>query len=154
MNQSTRDSLYDKLMRNTLFLILFPIIGILIGGFGFIRPQFDNVPVTRAEAQIVSGSFEKYEISKNYHELVFSDGTYYSVYSQTETAEFRDRIKSLEKGTHLTIAIHPKSGYVIEVLTDTEELLNFETSQQKIYRYSKGYIWLGAFFILASFLVT
>lgn len=154
MNQSTRDSLYDQLTRNTLFLILLPIVGILIGWFGFIRPQFDNVPVTRAEAQSVSGSFEEYEVSKNYRDLVFSDGTSYPVYPHTETAEFQDRMKSLEKGTHLTIAIHPKSGYVIEIRTDTEELLNFETSQQEIYQYGKGYIWIGAFFILASFLVT
>ena len=149
MNQSTRDSLYDQLTRNTLFLILLPIVGILIGWFGFIRPQFDNVPVTRAEAQTVSGSFEEYEVSKNYRGLIFSDGTSYPVYPHTETAEFQDRMKSLEKGTHLTIAIHPKSGCVIEIRTDTEELLNFETSQQEIYQYGKGYIWIGAFFILA-----
>lgn len=154
MEKSASDVIFDKLLGNTLFLILCPVVCIAIGLFVFILPEFDNQPVTRAEAKTVSGSFEKYEVFGNYRDLYFSDGTSYPVFPHTESAEFQKQMKAMEPGTHLTIAVHPKSGFVIEVRTDTEELMEFETAQQEIRRYGIGYICLGGVFFLLSIFIS
>jgi len=60
---------------------------------------------------------------------------------------------SLEKGTKLYILVNPNNDNVIEVKTDTEELLNFELAQKEIYDYSKGSIWAGSIFCASGVLL-
>ena len=52
-------------------------------------------------------------------------------------------MKSLEKGTRLYILVNPNNDCVVEIKTDTEELLNFEISQAEIDSYDNGYIAIG-----------
>ena len=65
--------------------------------------QSINKPIRREEAVAYSGTFERYEVSKNNREIVFGDGSCYSVYPHTEKKEFRAAMESLNKGTKLYI---------------------------------------------------
>ena len=146
--------IFIKLINSRIFLIILPVFGLIFGFFAFIFPQFSNVPITRDKAGIYSGYFERYETSKNYCEIIFSDGSEFDVYPHTEKEEFRNRMASLEKGTPLVLSVNPNNGYVIEVKTENETLLGFEKSQREIYGYGKGYIGIGIFVIVCSLFVS
>lgn len=140
--------------------VIFGIFAIIIGIF-FASISRNNAPVSLENAIVYSGSFEKYETSRNYCGIVFQDGTTYEVYPHTEKQEFRDAMNALVKGTKLYLLINPNNNYVAEVKTDTKELLNFESSQIDIDAYDDGYIWIGlftslcgVFLIVSSFLAS
>ncbi|MBQ4113554.1 MAG: hypothetical protein IJD38_12230, partial [Clostridia bacterium] len=83
----------------------------------------------REEAIAYEGEFARYEVGHNDRDLCFTDGSNFDVYAHTETNAFQETMKSLEAGTKLWILVHPHSDYVIEIRTETEELMNFEESQ-------------------------
>lgn len=118
-------------------------IAVICLGIFFIASQSVNKPIRREEAVSYSGAFLKYESSGRYCEIYFKDSSCYEVYPHTEKRAFRDAMKSLEEGTILYILQNPNNHYVVEVRTDTEEILNFEQSQKDIDRYGNGYIFLG-----------
>ena len=129
-------------VKSPLTLMIFGVLAVALGIF-FIVMQRENTPVPREEAIAYEGEFAEYEVWDNYRTLYFTDGTSHSVYPHTETTEFRKAMQSLEVGTKLYIMVHPQSGNVIEIRTDTEELLNFEASQAAIDRYDNGYVAIG-----------
>lgn len=105
-----------------------------------------NRPVPREEAISYEGTFDYYDDSwENYRTIYFEDGTSCEVYAHTETEDFRNKMDALPKGTKLYLLINPNNECAAEIRTDTQELLNFETSQQEIYQYGKGYVGIGIF---------
>ena len=132
-----------------VFNVVIAVVGMVIGLF-FIVSQGDNKPIPREEAVAYSGEFESYESSENYCGICFADGSYYAVYAHTETEEFRETMKSLTVGTPLSILVNPYNEYVIEIKTATQELLNFEASQEAIDSYDNSYIILGIVVIVCG----
>lgn len=135
---------------NPIAVLTIAILGILLGIF-FIVSQNANKPIAREAAISYSGNFDYYDTAwENYREIHFEDGSVYDIYPHTESDKFRKKMKSLEKGTKLYILINPNNDYIVEVRTDTEELLNFELSQQEIDAYDNGYIAIGIFACVAG----
>ncbi len=123
--------------------VVLAVLSILMGVF-FIYLQMDNKPISREEAVYYEGLYETYQNhSARYLEIHFQDGSCYEVYPYTQTAEFESTMEALETGTVLYIAINPNNHYVIEIKTETYEILNFEASQEAIDRYDNGYIVIG-----------
>ena len=139
---SQRHSFGDDIMNSKPAVLFVAIAGILLGLF-FIFSQNANAPIPRSEAVSYSGEFEEYEVWRHYRTIHFKDGSTYEVYAHTETQAFQNMMKSLEKGTRLYILVNPNNDCVVEIKTDTEELLNFETSQAEIDSYDNGYIAIG-----------
>lgn len=123
-------------------MLTMAIVAIFLGLI-FIFTMGDNKPIERGEAVAYSGEFESYEVWKNYCEIHFADGSVYDVYPHTESSDFRERMESLPKGTKLSVLVNPNNWYVVEIKTESEELLNFEQSQQAIDDYDNGYVVLG-----------
>lgn len=119
-------------------------------GIFFIFFPTNNTPIPREEAVAYSGTLEEYESLRNSSTLYFEDGTWCSIFPHTESAEFRQMMSSLEKGTKLYILVNPNNEYVVEIKTDDEELLNFETSQQAIDEYDNGYVIVGGIICAAG----
>lgn len=136
------NTLTNKIMNSIPMLLIMGVIGICLGLL-FICSQSSNKPIERDGAVSYSGLFERYEALKNYRTIYFTDGSCYSVYPHTDNSKFSEKIKSLDKGTKLYITVNPNNGYVAEVKTDTEELMNFEASQKAIDTYDNGYIVIG-----------
>ena len=135
----------DAIMENPIAVFVVGILAIALAII-FIVSQNSNTPVTREEAIAYTGYFDYYDTSwENSRNIYFEDGMDWDVYAHTETQEFYDRMMALEKGTKLYLLINPNNECVAEIRTDTEELLNFEESQQEVYSYGKGYVWIGAF---------
>ena len=139
---SNRNSFGYDIMKSKPAVLVVAIAGILLGLF-FIFSQNANAPIPRSEAVSYSGEFEEYEVWRNYRTIHFKDGSTYEVYAHTETQDFQNMMKSLEKGTKLYLLVNPNNECVVEIKTDTEELLNFETSQAEIDSYDNGYIAIG-----------
>lgn len=118
------------------------VIGIFLGLF-FIFSQSVNKPIERIEAVSYSGTFEAYESRRKDCTIYFRDGSCYEIYPYTESNAFRKAMTSLDKGTPLYILVNPNNDYVVEIKTDTEQLLNFEQSQEAINSYDNGYIFIG-----------
>ena len=139
-----RHSYEDEIMKSKPTLIVMGILAIILGLF-FALSEGSNAPISRSEAVSYSGEFEKYDVGRNYRTICFKDGSYYNVYPHTEETEFRNAMDSLEKGTRLYILVNPNNDYVAEIKTDTQELLNFELSQEAIAKYDNGYVAIGIF---------
>ena len=136
-------------INNPAIVIIIGILGFLMGVF-FIVMQSGNKPIRRTEAVAYSGEFQEYEIWNDYRTIYLSDGSEYNVYTHTESREFSDKMKSLEAGTMLYILVNPNNDYVIELKTDTEELINFDVEQAEINAYANGYIGIGIFACVAG----
>ena len=140
-------------INNPIAVWVMAVLGIAVGIF-FIVSQSDNKPIPREQAVAYTGYFDHYDaFSKNYRFVYFTDGSCYDVYTHTETQEFRDRMLALEKGTELSVLVNPNNGYVVEITTEAEELLNFEQSQQEIDDYDNGYIGIGIFMCVSGVLL-
>lgn len=141
----TINGLSGAMTENPVVVMVVAVLAILFGVF-FTFMQNSNQPILREEAVAYSGCFDYYDDSwDNYREICFEDGSVYDVYAHTETADFQEKMKSLSKGTKLYLLVNPNNDYVVEIKTDTEELLNFEASQQEIYDYGWGYVGIGVF---------
>lgn len=140
----------NSIMNNPISILILSVLIILMGSI-FVFSQSSNKPISREEALSFSGNFDYYDaVWESYRDIYFEDGSCYSVYAHTETTEFFESMKSLEKGTKLYILINPNNNYVVEVKTDTQELLNFELSQKAIDSYDNGYIAIGIFCIVGG----
>ncbi len=139
-NQNSKISSFKN--TSPVSLIIVAIIGLLIGIF-FCSLSTRFKIITKEQAIAFSGEFSNYETGKNYCGISFADGSYYEIYPHTEPKKFSEAMNELEAGTTLHILIEPNCEYVIEVKTDSTELLNFEQSLQDIYEYEKGYFVIG-----------
>jgi len=146
---SYRQTWADAVLEYPIACIICGLIAIVFGAF-FIFLQSDNKPITKAEAEAYTGTFEKYQSHRNYCYIDLEDGSSYNVYPHTQTEEFRDRMEKLEKGTVLYILVNPNNDYVAELRTDSEEILNFEKSQEAIESYDNGYVGIGIFVIVCG----
>ena len=143
---------YNMVMNSPSMTVTFAVIVICAGLFLALF-QSINKPIRREEAVAYSGTFERYEVSKNSRKIVFGDGSCYSVYPHTEKKEFRAAMESLDKGTKLYILVNPNNDCVIQIKTDTEELLNFEEAQAAIDKYDDGYIFIGISMCVSGILI-
>jgi len=130
-NQSKKSTFLNNIDRNPTFILIMAFIAILLG-IAVLFLQTLNKPIPREEAEAYSGEFDYYDITpENDCEVYFEDGSCYFVYSCFQN-NFNSKINALEKGTKLYILVNPNNNYVVEIKTDTEEILNFELSQQEI----------------------
>ena len=148
----TPDPLFTTVTKSLPATLGFAVFAIVMGIL-FILLLGDTTPVPREEAIAYEGEFARYEVGHNDRDLCFTDGSNFDVYPHTETNAFQETMKSLEEGTKLWILVHPHSDYVIEIRTETEELMNFEESQIDIDRYMIGYKVIGGFMIFAGVFV-
>ena len=148
----TPDPLFTAVTKSLPATLGFAALAVAMGIL-FILLLGDTTPVSREEAIAYEGEFARYEVGHNDRDLCFTDGSNFDVYPHTETNAFQETMKSLEEGTKLWILVHPHSDYVIEIRTETEELMNFEESQIDIDRYMIGYKVIGGFMIFAGVFV-
>ena len=146
----TRMQWIDAIMETPKGMIILGVISILLGIVFAVTAPVGMEPVAREEAVAYEGEFEKFREGKNDKIIYFTDGTKYGFYAHTAPEEFCERIRELEKGTKLYLLINPNNGYAAEVRTESEELLNFETSQQEAADYQIGYVIIGLLVVLAG----
>lgn len=141
---------FDDIVNKPTTLFIFGVLAIVFGLF-FCAVNGNTAPVSRSEAIYYEGEFDWYEDSyAKFREIRFGDGSVFSVFPYTESAEFNYNMNALPRGTKLYLLINPNTDYVAEVRTETEELLNFDVSQKEIREYHYGYIGIGVFVCAAG----
>lgn len=143
--QIKRQMRKTELVRNIVLGIAALAMGVIFAFFAT-----DNKPVTREEAQSYSGALASVDRGENFYCLHFTDGAMHELYPHTVPTEVDEALHSLPIGTTLHLLINPNNRFIAEIRTDTEELLNFEASQQAIENYEKGYVWIGGFVMLCG----
>lgn len=134
-------------------VILFSaVVGILFGIF-FLFFQNTYSPILREQAESVSGEFEKYEEADGYCGITLQDGTYCLISADTVSSDLESALTALEKGAMLHILINPRSHFVIEIRTDTAELLNLDAAQRAIRSKNSGSTILGVVLLAAGLLL-
>jgi len=142
-----------NIANNPIAVTIIAVIAIIAGIF-FTVSHFKDSPIPREDAVSYTGEFDFYDAPiDSLRGINLTDGSVHHVFPYTETEEFYQKMTSLEKGTKLYILVNPNNDNVIEVKTDTEELLNFELAQKEIYDYSKGSIWAGSIFCASGVLL-
>ena len=134
-----------------IFVIIVIVLSTIMGIF-FMFSNKSNESVSREEAIFHEGYFEYYYYTSKYADLEISGcEETLNIFPHTQSEEFIERMASLTGADKLCVAVHPDSGYVIEIIAnESEEILNFEASQTDIYNYSKGYVWIGAVEIMLA----
>lgn len=148
----TPDPLFTAVTKSLPATLGFAVLAIVMGIL-FILLQGNTTPVPREEAIAYEGEFARYEVGHHVRDLCFTDGSNFDVYAHTETNAFQETMKSLEAGTKLWILVHPHTDYVIEIRTETEELMNFEESQIDIDRCVVVYKVIGGITIFAGLFI-
>ncbi|MBE6584969.1 MAG: hypothetical protein E7645_00410 [Ruminococcaceae bacterium] len=147
--RNSKSAMADTILNSLPATLIVALLCFLMGVF-FIIPQQDNKPIPREEAVAYEGKFEKYTTARNDCTIHFTDGSTYEIYPHTESSDLRKAMNSLEKGTRLYLMVNPNNGYVVEIKTDTQELMNFETSQEELDAFDNGYIFIGVFVIFCG----
>ena len=152
----------DVIYKRPIILILIGVLAIIMGAVIFI-PVRSYVSVTRDEAVSYTGKFDRFEYNEDgdYYEVYFSDDSLYYMTTSDEAIELANNKDVLEKGSQLQILINPKTDYVLEIKTDDEELLSFDSTLESLR--SEGaaisvfaivVIGMGVFLLVIARLVT
>ena len=133
MEKTLTDAFLEKMKTSILLRVLVVVVGVGVGLFAFILPIRNYVPVAREDAEVYVGYFEKLKSLRNFRTVCFQDGAEYELYPHTIPKELLKSFETMEKGTKLFLLVNPNSHCIAEIRTETEELLNFEISQQTTY---------------------
>ena len=132
-------------------VIAFCLLGFVVGII-FFHQSADDTPISRNQARVITGNYEKYESSRNYFGI-FINGKDYSIYPHIDTSKIEKELENLEKGTLIVALINPNNNLIVELKTPTHEILNFDQSQIDILKQEKLFVWLGVFLWIASFFI-
>ena len=146
--QRRRETYKRELIRNILTGVVAIFLGLLFAGIASYNP-----PTTREEAIAYTGVLQEIDEGDNCYDLLFADGTWQSLYPHTVGRDLRDRLEAVPVGTTLHLLINPHTEYVVEIRTDSEELMNLEQTQEEIDRYDNCYIWIGGIVSLCGLVV-
>lgn len=152
----------DVIYKRPIILILIGALAIIAGIVIFI-PVRSYVSVTRDEAVSYTGEFDRFEYNEDggYYEVYFSDDSLYYMTTSDETIELANNKDALEKGSQLHMLINPKTDYVLEIKTDDEELLSFDSTLESLRSEGEVFsvlavvvIGMGVFLLVSARLAT
>lgn len=110
-----------------------------------------NVPISKEHATVITATFEKAEFfygsvgrtSLQDVMLFFTDTEQQCLDGTCVDQTLRDELKTMKRGTELTMRINERNGCVVELKTDTKELLSFDTAQEKLKNEGISFFCLG-----------
>lgn len=139
--------------KDALFLL---IAGLIMGTVFTFGMQYWNAPITQDEAIHTDAVFLSYKEQRGNgyikeiivqfedHEQLYIDGACIS-------QELVDKINTITPGTAVSIIFHPHSDTIMQMCTDTVEVLEFEDSVRKLDSEAGVFFYLGIFcYIMAG----
>ena len=121
-----RGSVMDWIIGSNAAILVIAIVGILLGAVIAIATPWAGTPVSREDALAYSGGFLSYGTEEDAYVILFEDGGEYWLDESTETPALRESLETMERGTVLHLLVDPRSDCVLELRTDTEELLRYD----------------------------
>lgn len=110
---------------------------LLLGTIFLVSTYTYYTPVAREDTVAVNATFSSYrEItgknSRREIKVFFDDRELLVMESACMTKEVYKKMRELKSGDRLEMRIHPKRGYIIEIVCDGKELLSFEKAERLI----------------------
>lgn len=120
---------------------------------------FANSPITKTAAKEKVAVYNHYAVeygpklrrsvnTLNYIELFFENEEKEYIRGACVNKELIKDIEALEKGTKLHMMINPDNNYIIELKTNSDELLNFDYAQKKLQQEGVGFLCIGIFMLV------
>lgn len=137
--------------------ILAAVFALLVSCAIGISSLLTSIPIERSEAVKETVSFDCYEF--NYHtyhfrttlrsiKLFFDNGEYSFIGRGCIDETLKKKIAKLEKGEQLHILKRANSNFLLELKTDSAEILNFDFAQDKILEQCITNLGISAIFFL------
>lgn len=110
----------------------------LLGTIFLVSTYTYYTPVAREDTIAVNATFSSYRETKGKNrsreiKVFFDDRELLVMESACMTnAEVYEKMRKLKAGDRLEMRIHPKRGYILEVVCDGKELLSFEKAERLI----------------------
>lgn len=147
-----KDTPYMRLAEQGAMLYIIALLAFIVS-LVFLLSPIVHKPVTRADAPTYRFEFDFAESGKNYMTVYARTGEVYDIYPHTLEQGAMERILSVERGTPVSVAVHPESGYVIEMKIRDETVLDFDTYMSKNYKYQFGYVFIGVILVLCGIML-
>ena len=126
-----------------LFMIGISVLCVLIS-IVFITMPNRYKSITREEAQQYEGAYSSHnQDGQDYVDIIFEDETELTIHQCCAYGEILDGLKALHEGEKLYVLINPTTDYIVELKTESKELLNFDDSQRLMLFEAKAFMWLG-----------
>lgn len=121
----------------------------------FVTQSADYEILERSQCSAYTGLYASYSADSNdYVDVHLTNKEYYTVHYANASDDFLEKLDALEKGAYLEILENPKAMYVVEILADGQEILNFDTAQTAMLQAETGFVYLGiALYIGAAYLL-
>ena len=126
----------DKKRRTALMTAL---ASFLLGTIFLVSTYTYYTPVAREDTVAVNATFSSYrhrqttgKNSRREIKVFFDDRELLVMESACMTKEVYEKMRELKSGDRLEMRIHPKRGYILEIVCDGEELLSFEKAERLI----------------------
>ena len=131
------------------------VTGILLGTVFSFGMHYWESSVSKEDAIHIEAAFSSYEklysrggVSKikvyfQDREPLFIDGTCCS-------QSVQNKLKGLKSGTILQLYVHPHSRTLLEIKTDSDSILLFEESIEKLSSEVNGFLFLGLFMYVCA----
>lgn len=109
----------------------------LLGTIFLVSTYTYYTPVAREDTIAVNATFSSYRETKGKNrsreiKVFFDDREPLVIESACMTKEVYKKMRELKSGDRLEMRIHPKRGYILEIVCDGKELLSFEKAERLI----------------------
>lgn len=153
---SYKEKLEKKRIRETKIFTLFAVIAGTAIGIFFLFYALTYQPLPREEAVAFSGQLARYKESQSSRyggRLYFGDDSQFELENAYETKELTEALQSLVPGTTLYLLIDPELNCVIEIRTESRELLNLDEAQQEILSERRAFIFIAILLFVCDILL-
>lgn len=119
----------------------------------FFNVYISNTSVEKSESESIVADFEDYDYQKgrghsiNYLFLIMESGENLSIDGVCVNEKLQNTIEEMEKGTRLHALVSNNTNTVVELKTDSEELLSFDYAQKKLRQEGIGFLVLSVFML-------
>lgn len=128
--------------------VFFIIVGIVMGTVFTFGMQYWNEPIQREDARVIAATYDSYyrDESPRHHRgiiVYFTDHDQLTIDSMCLRQDVLDNIEKLSSGDCLELLVHPNSDTIWEMKSDTDTILPFELSQERLKGENIGFGILG-----------
>jgi len=142
-NTGKRIRIGFSLSDSPVIVIIMSIVAIAMATF-FVTMKNDFAFVERTECLAYTGTFEAYKQDhQDYIDLYFVDDEVLTVHHACGSDAFFDKLDALEKGERVAVLVNPNVDFVVEIKTDTQEVLNFGSAQKAMKNEAITFMWMG-----------
>lgn len=149
-NKQKRKRITFEFSHAPIVVAIVSIIIIFIGLFISAMPS-SYIPVSREKCIVYTGRYESFEKDEeDYIYIYFKNGDEQWIDCSCYSSKLYTKIAALKEGEKLEILLHPDNEYIVELVSNGEELLNLEFAQKVMCEDVEGMEYMGYVIIIAG----